>query len=239
MKIALCLSGQTRSYKEGFKYLAKNLLGKYDVDIFWHTWELDDATKKDLHDLYKPKSTVYTKLFDAKQFEKFNRTQDERFRPENTIYMMYSIFMSNLEKRNCELANNFEYDFVIRSRFDYALNTELPFDKAEKGKLYVPDDKIRGFIPPNGLTANDQFAFGDSSVMDLYSLMFWNMNRAYGYGASMNGEDMLSFNIQVNGLAKENLVYIDMKNPFGPGKYNSSPHSLIRDDFSEWNKVRG
>jgi hypothetical protein len=238
MKIALCLSGQIRCYREGYEYLWENLFSKHDVDVFWHTWTIDEKTMIDLESLYGPEESIYTDQFDPKQFAKYNRTQDERFRPENTIHMMYSIFMSNLLKKQHELKKGFVYDVVIRSRFDYALNVELPFADMQAGKLYVPNDKIRGFIPPNGLTANDQFAYGDSNVMDLYSMMFWNMDRAYNFGASMNGEDMLSFNIQVNQLCRENLVYIDMNNPFGPGKYNSSPHSLIRDDFAKWNKER-
>lgn len=237
-RIAVCLSGQTRSYAEGYKYLHKNLLSKHNVDIFWHTWTLDDDVRNNLESLYNPKMTNYTKTFDNAQFIKYNRTQDNRFPPYNTIHMLYSIFMSNFLKRTYEIENGFVYDAAVRIRFDYALNTELDFDNMVKNKLYVPDDLIRGFIPPNGVAANDQFAYGDSNVMDLYSQMFWNMDRAYQYGASMNGEDMLSFNIQVNGLSGENLVYINMNNAFESGKYNSGSHSLIRDDFSEWNKER-
>lgn len=237
MRVALCLSGQTRSFREGYKYLEKNLLSKHDVDIFWHTWTTDD--RDELEALYKPVSVSYCNTFSQDQFAKYNRTDDSRFPPSNTIHMMYSIFMSNLLKRQHELSNGFRYDFAVRSRFDYALNIELPFDTAEKGKLYVPDDLIRGSIPPDGLNANDQFAFGDSNVMDLYSLMFWNMDRAFDYGTNMNGEHMLSFNIQVNGLSRENIAYINMNNPFEGGKYNSGSHSLIRDDFYNWNKLRG
>jgi hypothetical protein len=35
------------------------------------------------------------------------------------------------------------------------------------------------------------------------------------------------------------IYNIDMNNVFPPGKYNSTPHCLIRDDFSDWNKLRG
>ena len=238
MKVAVCLSGQARSYEEGYKYLNKNLLSRYNTDVFWHTWDMDKDAKHTLEDLYVPTKTVYTKTFDNAQFIKYDRTQDNRFPPYNTIHMLYSIFQSNLLKREHEVRNGFVYDAVVRIRFYYALNIDIDFSSMEKGKLYVPNDYVRGFIKPNGLVANDQFAYGDSNVMDLYSLMFWNMERAYQHGASMNGEDMLSFNIQVNGLARENIIYIDMNNPFGPGKYNSGSHALIRDDFSEWNKVR-
>ena len=40
MKIALCLSGQARSFEQGYEYYKKNLLDHYDVDVFIHTWQL-------------------------------------------------------------------------------------------------------------------------------------------------------------------------------------------------------
>ena len=42
MKIALCFSGQPRSYEKGYEYYKKNLLDHYDVDVFIHTWDTDD-----------------------------------------------------------------------------------------------------------------------------------------------------------------------------------------------------
>jgi len=45
----------------------------------------------------------------------------------------------------------------------------------------------------------------------------------------MNAEDMLSANLKYHKLVGENLVYVDMKNPFPPGSKNATTHSLIRD----------
>ena len=39
MKLALCLSGQPRSYEKTFYYIKKNLLEHYNVDIFIHSWK--------------------------------------------------------------------------------------------------------------------------------------------------------------------------------------------------------
>ena len=53
MKIALCLSGQARSYEKGYEYHKKNLLDHYDVDVFYHTWrplDRDDRRTQRLKD---------------------------------------------------------------------------------------------------------------------------------------------------------------------------------------------
>jgi hypothetical protein len=52
----------------------------------------------------------------------------------------------------------------------------------------------------------------------------------------MIGEDMMSANLKRAGLVGERLQYVDMNNPFPPGPYNGTPHSLIRDDMDLWKK---
>jgi len=39
MRIALCLSGQARSVKQGYDFVYKNLFSRNDVTVFIHTWE--------------------------------------------------------------------------------------------------------------------------------------------------------------------------------------------------------
>jgi hypothetical protein len=239
MKVALCLSGQPRSFEKGYEYHYKNLLKHHDVDVFYHTWNESELLLDKVRDVWKPVKTLYTNVFDDRSFDKYDRTTDVRFPSKNTVHMLYSVFKSILLKKEYELEKGFVYDCVIKSRFDYALNITLPLSKIEDGKLYVPGDLIKGQIPPNGIACNDQFAFGHSDVMDLYGMTFLNIHRAYLMNFPVSGEDMLSANLQINGLIKDKLVYIDMNNTFLPGKYNSTPHCLIRDDFSDWNKLRG
>lgn len=239
MKIALCLSGQPRCFRAGYEYLKRNLLDHHDVDIFWHSWLIEDELKQEVESLYKPIETIYTPTFNDNSFIKYNRTTHPQFPAKNTVHMLYSVFKSILLKQEYELRNGFVYDIVIKSRFDYALNRQLPFDQVKQNKIYVPNCHVKGNIPPNGIACNDQFAFGQSDAMNLYGMSFLNVDRAYNFGMPISGEDVLSANLQINNLIGENLVYIDMNNAFPPGKYNSTSHNLIRDDFSDWNKLRG
>jgi uncharacterized protein YjbI with pentapeptide repeats len=70
-------------------------------------------------------------------------------------------------------------------------------------------------------------------------MIYLNMDKYYNAGTQFIGEDLMRANLHENNLHGENLVYVNMNNPFPPGKYNSTPHCLIRDDFSDWNKLRG
>lgn len=230
MRVALCLSGRPRSYREGYEYHKRNLLDYHDVDVFIHSWEdVDDDAFQFIDYNYDPVAISLSPTFDDKAFDKYP-IDNPGWPPKNAIHMMYSVFKANELKRINELTKGFVYDIVVRSRFDFALNRQIDFT-VEPGKVYVPNDYIKGRIAPNGIICNDQFAIGDSPTMDLYSNTFWNIDRAAAIGAPIIGEDLLSVNLQIAGVIKEKMVYIDMNHPFPPGKYNNTPHSLLRDDL--------
>lgn len=230
MKVALCLSGKPRSYKAGYEYHKRNLLDQHDVDVFIHTWKDTDNDLDFLIDNYKPKRIITTDTFNIDNLKKYADIHPN-WPAKNVVHMFYSIFRSNLEKKIYELENGFTYDVVVKSRFDYALNRILPFDSMEAGKIYVPEDMVKGQIPPDGIICNDQFAFSDSPTMDIYSNTFWMIDLANSLNCPMGGEDLLSANLRMHGLVRNKMIYIDMNYPFPPGKYNCTPHSLLRDDI--------
>lgn len=231
MKIALCLSGQPRSYRQGFEYHKKNLLDHYDVDVFIHTWKGPDLN--DLISLYKPiwfmQEEPLTQPFDIMYPNTPNAVAHP---PRFTVSMLYSIYKSYEMKVQYELHKKFTYDWVIKSRTDYALNVKIPFEELDKTKLYIPNCRM---VPERDF-GNDQFAFGSSSVMNRRMSIYLNMQHFYDQGVQMIGEDMMRAQLHESGLHGENLVYVDMNNPFPPGKYNGTWHSLIRDDTEEWKK---
>jgi hypothetical protein len=231
MKIALCFSGQPRSFKEGYKYYKKNLLSKYDVDIFMHTWtsKYDEAIIK----LYKPKLYIFEEPLKADFDSRYTNTPNaEKWPPRFTVSALYSMSRSLDLKMACEKENEFIYDWVIKTRTDYALNLVIPFDKLDPNKLYIPDCRM---VPTRDF-GNDQFAFGSSDIMNKRMSVFSNMDYFYTKGVQMIGEDMTSAQMKLNNLVGENLIYYDMKNPFPPGPHNGTPHSLIRDDYDAWTK---
>lgn len=233
MKIAVCISGLPRAYEKGYEYLKKNLLDHYDVDIFIHTWKNKVYNTEDVIELYKPVDWLVENLsiFDRDLLNKkyVNTPNAKVFPPSNAVYAYYSIFKSCSLKIRKEIRTQ-PYDWVVKTRFDYALNGQMPFAALDKTKIYIPNCRMvitRDF-------GNDQFAFGSSPVMNKYMSTYWHMEDFYNAGCQMNGEEMLKATLHNANLIGQNLIYVDMNNPFSPGPYNGTTHSLIRDDMELW-----
>lgn len=233
MKIALCLSGQARSFKQGFEYYKKNLLDHYDVDVFIHTWKFDGW--EEYRDLYNPVefkidqsvTADYGKTID----EMYIRTPNkEKFPPRFTYAMLHSMDTCATILSKHVFTTHKNYDWVVRSRSDYALNVKIPFAELDNSKLYIPNCRM---VPERDF-GNDQFAFSSSKNMDEYSRCFEHIEEFYENGVQYMCEDFMGANWTQYGLIGEKLVYCDVNHPFPPGQYNGTWHSLIREDFEEW-----
>jgi len=229
MKIALCLSGQPRAFDKGYQFYKQNLFDHYDVDTYIHTWtNLDSHLKDSLEDLYKP---ILIKYEDEPviDFSKYTRTPNIiRHTPKATYCAFYSIYQSSLLMNSTQI----HYDWVLKSRTDYALNVVIPFEELDSTKLHIPDCRM---VPERDF-GNDQFAFSSKQNMMRYMSTFENIDKYYDSGSVFIGENLMQANIREHNLYGENLVYCGMNNPFPPGIYNGSWHSLIRDDYELWQK---
>ena len=76
---------------------------------------------------------------------------------------MYSIHKCNELKKNYEIENNFKYDFVIRTRYDFGLSEPIYIDNFDRNIIYAPNDNSHAY------GFNDQFAIGSSENIDIYS----------------------------------------------------------------------
>ena len=120
MKIAVCLSGQSRTW-----FTAKDNIKKFfgDTDYFIHSWDRNTYNNYKEPNKYKPIDYKISKLeqisiinnFEPKlyEFEKFGNCIN------STWYPMYYSFMKSVWlKRKYELEHDFVYDIVIKARFD-------------------------------------------------------------------------------------------------------------------------
>ena len=234
MRIALCLSGQARNVKQGYEYVKKNLLDGNDVTVFCHAWESPSVADIEL---YKPAALMIEKPL-TNDLSKYTRVPPPQPNwkvkdPARAAWnLMYSLKVANELKRVYEDENNMKFDWVIRSRYDFALNTPIPFDELDNTKLYIPNCRMT----PARDFGNDQFAFSSSENMDKYADGFSNIDKHYDNGTIMIGEEMMAANWREKGLVGENLVYFNPNHPFPPGPYNGTWHSLIREDFEQWQK---
>ena len=228
MRLALCLSGQARSYKAAYPYIKKNLLDLYDVDVFLHSWKRDNLKERELVNLYEPVAFQFD--YDlAKDINNDLQVVNGSHPANFCTSMFYSIYKANDLKVSYELGTEFTYDFVIRSRFDFALNTQFNFENLDRNTIYVSLDA------EGQIMLNDQFAIGSSANMDTYSSTYLNLRSLYNKGYKLCGHDMLAGTRDLFGL---NFQMIDFNHPFVDGNYNRGRHSIIRDDMHEWVDVK-
>ena len=237
MKIALCLTGQPRMVEAGYEFHKQNILDGNDVKVFFHTWETEGNLHEKAIDLYQPSNWLIEKSLNV-DLSKYTNTpppspnwkvKDGRFA---THAQLYAIERCNSMKCIYEQEHEMTFDWVVRSRFDFAINAKIPFDELDNSKLYIPNCRM---VPTRDF-GNDQFAFSSSENMDDYSSAYHWIETFYHEGVQYMCEDFMSANWKRTGLVGEKLVYCNINHPFPPGPYNGTWHSLIREDFDHWQK---
>jgi len=237
MKIALCLVGQARSVEAGYEFHKKNILDGNDVTVFFHTWETEEKLHEKIIELYKPVDYIVESNLNV-DFSRYPNTppsspnwkvKDGRM---STLAQLHGIHWCMATKKRWESTLYEKFDWVIRSRPDFAINARIPFGELDNSKLYIPNCRM---VPTRDF-GNDQFAFSSSENMDKYARAVEHIDEFYDSGVQYICEDFMSANWKKYGLVGENLVYCDINHPFPPGEYNGTPHSLIREDFEKWLK---
>ena len=202
MRVATCLSGHSRNYKDNFPNMP------FETDYFisscmesglpnkntnyyvsYHSQNnvnTDIADIDNIINLYKPKSQEFP--FDKsipREMIKYDgyKTTNNAFLTHIGM-MFYRIYKANLLKKDYEFNNNFKYDFVIRSRFDIKVN-ELTFDRNFLHIFY------------NNNMFCDLFFAGKSNIIDSVSECYlWFVKQDPIYLSSFkNAEDILTYYI--------------------------------------------
>jgi len=237
MKIALCLVGQPRMVEAGYQFHKKNILDGNDVTVFFHTWATEDNLYAKALELYKPANWSVEPPLNVDLSRYTNtpppqpnwKVKDGRL---STFAQLYAMDKCNSMKCVYEQENEMTFDWVIRSRFDFAINARIPFEELDNSKLYIPNCRM---VPTRDF-GNDQFAFSSSENMDDYTAGYHWIDTFYNQGYQYISEEFMSANLKRVGLVGEKLMYCDINHPFPPGPYNGTPHSLIREDFEHWQK---
>lgn len=173
MKIALCFSGQPRTFKECFSYVKENLIEsnpQHEFDLiasFNSDSELSWASEYD---------------FKALEVIDFNKDinlpnltyQDNKYtinyppRAKVTFYQLFGIKQVNELRKSYELKNNIQYDYIVRMRPDFKFLTEVDLSNLTSDKIYIP-------VEHDHFGYNDRFAIGSRNLMDVYMsrLDFW------------------------------------------------------------------
>jgi len=209
MRIAICLSGLSRCALLTFESIISNLAIPLNADIFIHTWDIDDDKNRFGNSVNNAKSLGSNKTEFFAQYKQVKGVIIEQFSSNwnflnvrsvaNVVPMYYSIFKANQLKIAHEQQQGIDYDVVIRSRFDSlyqsnlilhelteaANNTNIIFvglNAINKGP-YTSRRNFKSESTGDPFVA-DNFAFGASAAMNLYSDTYCNLSSIFNYTSS-------------------------------------------------------
>lgn len=197
LKIAVCLSGQSRNWQIALPYL-RNFFDTNTHEIFYfgHSWDRNDWKKPGhvtnwQHPVREQVDPIklYAELSDAiefktlkidKQIDPENKYLYDRYRFLTTwVGMFKSAAMAMHFKDQYEIENDMQFDLVFKTRFDLA---------------YDPNSKVDYFVPnvihPDGIyvergnfngefrlaTINDIAYFGSSRAMSIVDSFYFYYN---------------------------------------------------------------
>ena len=203
MKIALCLSGQPRMFKIGYKFIEKYLLNankEHSIDIFCHAWFNEENvgksyssaqnypdghvglvqkdTDKLIIDKFKPKKYLIEPQIDFKEYSKGFRSHPNA-KQDIMCSIFYSMYRSNELKKEYEKENNFVYDLVVRTRYDLAYYNEIKLSNQPEAfeRIAVLENYQNDQDVFNCINKPmpDIFSFSNSKNMDIFCSVYENM----------------------------------------------------------------
>ncbi len=234
MRVALCLSGQTRTFENVFYTQFTHIIKKYKTDIFIHTWlynGLYPKTPDNLHycreykienhdryltndylndkrllELYIPKKCLLE--YPEKNYF-IGKIQSENKQFFNALMMHYSIYSCNELKKQYEIDNSFLYDIVIRCRFD------LFFQRCD----LVLKDYNTIYLPPHA-NVNNPFTDSMKRILEKDGPSYMP-NDQFAYGSS-SAMDYYS-SLYKNYIKKQSM-------------YPNHPEGMLSDHLWKFNK---
>ena len=205
-RIALCLSGQLRTFKECFSYLEENIIKcnpQFDFDLIGY---FNSSEKLPWISTYGFKSL---EIFDFNNIKVPNLTyQDNKYtinyppRAKATFYQLFGIQKVNKLRKRYELENNFQYDYLIRIRPDFKFLSEVDLTSLDKDKIYIP-------IEQDHFGYNDRFAIGDRDLMEIYMdrFNFYLQQHPEILNYTTHIETNLKIWLEINNISIERLPF--------------------------------
>jgi len=218
MKVAVCLSGHLRKFDQTFLSLDKYLLGKYDCDIFIHTWDKlgyhsrfkNDSVSENTMDsidkinsLFKPKKIIveHSSFIDDLKLQSFQYAPHLVNEPKPAHHMasmFYKIFACNEIRNQYQLENNVNYDWIIRSRTDLLFHGDVNLPSSDiDNKIFIP----KSVFHPQWY--NDQFAIATPQNMDVYASSFFDIPEYFQIREEYYPEKFMMWTLNKKGFSAE------------------------------------
>lgn len=161
MKIAICFSGQIRTFEECWSSYSQ-LLNKYECDLFAAVPPNNIIEKYPFKKVLIQEDQIIPDPW-------YNLNHNPKSPGQNMLSQFLFIELANNVRLEYEREHNIHYDFVFRTRFDNQIVGDLPdLNYCDPKQIYIPEGHDHPECHP-GLGISDRFAFGGSHVLNVYS----------------------------------------------------------------------
>ena len=184
MKVAVIMTGFLRTYENMFYFLEKNILNKYDCDLFCITWEQQenyqnvDLSCFRIYEKYLKNFKIESnKIYydNKKPFAPLDRNHDVFKTDQRAIY--HGTYWANrlidqwkLVYEGYKLIENIDkYDIVIRLRYDTRIES---IDIKKINALVIPKDV-------GGWSFTDHMAYSNPNIMKIYCDLYNHIENLY------------------------------------------------------------
>ena len=174
MRVALCFSGQIRSFEKSKENLEKFILSNNEnelqIDVFLHTYyKYGDFEYRNYYSQNDPldfygnyKDIDFSKIITF--FKPISFKFESPHYEQNSKSMFYSMYKCNELKREYEELYKFKYDIVVKLRYDFYPTGKINYEVGDE--LHIIDR-------PGGLGGLcEAFSYSSSETMDKYTSIF-------------------------------------------------------------------
>jgi hypothetical protein len=185
MKIGLVLFGHLRSFRsahDSYKNFLKILQHVGDVNVFCHTWDIEDSVTSAWWKDHKPddpppatvdkneiEQTYFPVLYSIEQSRQFDANDysgNSSIPIPGILSMLYSQMQAFKLLEKYERQNEFKYDVVIKTRYDLLYEITEDFINCIKtnDRIFLPSSNPYELIG----SCSDIFAIGSRKNMEAY-----------------------------------------------------------------------
>jgi len=225
MKIAICMSGLTRTFGQCYKSLLENLIGGRDSDIF--AVVSDDDNNIDLN-LVPITRKLVLKKEDMPVFEEDKYRRGWRMQRATKRYTVATLIEQYWKMEKCfKLVENYsnetgvKYDWVIRCRPDlrYFEKITPPIEELDNNFMYIPphkymnkwqvltwtdeyfkSDYVYDYDSKIIVGLPDQFAISNMENMKNYVSKYSDLDNFHRDGGSLHAEKNVSYILRKCGV---------------------------------------
>jgi hypothetical protein len=169
MNIALCFSGQVRSFRKTYRSFRRHILdqlSQHEVYLFAHFPQDESsnfAESVGFHDYISEKKEPVIEVQDIEGHEIFYRPWHRGHGLQSYLRQIRGIELANNLSKSYSTNHGINFDWAFRLRFDNLYRTDLEnLASLDTSAIYIPaHDNWYGY--------NDRFGFGHPTLMDIYS----------------------------------------------------------------------